>query len=82
MMGLAKWDSANNNWDYGEGLQFINPIQLFKVYPHLYWCWDHWGNLACPYIEDNNFYIATNLSTDNPDYFPAILKMNLKQLKQ
>lgn len=80
MCGIAKWDEKLEVWDYQNGLQLINPIQMFRKYPHLYWCFDHWGNLCCPYFESEEFYIATYLGTDNPDYFPAILKMNLNQL--
>ena len=78
MCGIAIWDDANKSWNYQNGLQLINPVQLFRKYPHLWWCYDHWGNLCCHFIENNNIYIATNLGTDNPDYFPAILKLNIK----
>lgn len=80
MYGIGKWDEKLEVWDYQNGLQLINPILIFRKYPHLYWCFDHWGNLCCPYFENEEFYIATYLGSDNPDYFPAILKMNLNQL--
>lgn len=78
MCGLGKWDSVTQTWDYKKGLQIINPIQLYKKYPHLQWCWDHLGNLACPYIEDNILYLGIGMASNDPDYFPAIIKLNLK----
>lgn len=78
MCGVGKWDDKTQKWDYQNGLQLINPVQLFRKYYHLYWCYDHWGNLCCPYFEGEELYIATYLGTDNPDYFPAILQLKVR----
>ncbi|WP_303811773.1 hypothetical protein [Apibacter mensalis] len=77
MCGIAKWNDNGSYWDYQNGLQLINPVQLFRKYSHLYWCFDHWGNLCCPYFEKNKIYVATYIGTDNPDYFPAIIQLKL-----
>lgn len=73
--GMAKWNKDTSTWNYEKGLQILNPIQLFRKYSHLAWCWDHSGNLVCPFAEDENIYLGVTFASDNPDYFPAILKM-------
>lgn len=76
MAGFAIWNRKSQQWNYQNGLQLINPIQMFRKYSNLYWCFDHWGNLCCPYFENEEIYFATYLGTDDPDYFPAIIKLN------
>lgn len=83
-IGLAKL-SSNGKWVFDKRSPIIlNPVQLFRKYPELTYCWDHIGTYMSPIIKGNDLYmfLAMKGFDESGYYLLCGIKISLEDITQ